>query len=169
LISNGDIFVGKANKGGKILGCHLFAEHTIVTNYVGAETSTDSLLWAGINKIIYDKLNKAQDEMAILAGKIMEKKMVREMDLSPSELETHYGEMRALEKEREEIQSKIDTYNEVTYPYEDASIDIINNVQDHTMIKIGEFEYPLVSSKAKTRFKVNKEHIELVDLGKQKQ
>jgi len=40
-----------------------------------------------LNKIVYDKLIKARDGLAVPAGKIMEKKMVREMDLSPSEPE----------------------------------------------------------------------------------
>lgn len=164
LISNGNIFVGKGNKGGKVVGSYLYSENTISTNYVGAETSTDSVLWSGVNKIVFDKLEKANGELALVANKLSELHMVKIETLSETALQEHYGTVRAYEKEKDKFQSLIENFQEHVYPTEDAKVQILNDVQEGTLVKVGEYEYGLSTTKSKVKFEAVNRMIKVVDL-----
>ncbi len=168
IVSYGDIFIGKNRKDGKVIGSRLMAAKKIHTNYVGANTSIDSCLWAGVHYTAYNALKKIEKLLEELNTKLsgLQMELLDKKKLSGDEVKELEKQKDLLLKKQTAFQNKKNEFRKRAFSTVDIEIEIINNIQAHTMIKMAEIEQPLAAPGSGVKFLLQNGQITREDLKK---
>ena len=154
LVSGSKIYVGMNHTKGRVIGSRLYAWHLIRTDFVGSEkTSIDSTLWVGVNKPIHEEMRKLKPKMDRVALEIpkIDSLLEAARRSNPGAVSELTARREAQSEELEKMTTLYQDLTEKAYNNDRPSIEILQKMQEHSIVKLATENFDMRNPAEKTR------------------